>query len=108
MTGKSPDLFGYEEPARYPARPGFVRDSDTSREAADSVEQHVSELCGRVLAVIGRSDGATCDEVEATLDLRHQTASARIREMFLAGKIRDGCERRLTRSGRRATVWVLV
>lgn len=47
----------------------------------------------------------TCDEVEIVTGLKHQTASARIRELALKGLIKDSGKRRLTRSGRKAVVY---
>jgi hypothetical protein len=90
-------------------RAPFVRASDTSRQAASSIEPDARTLRGIVLAFVrGRSDnGATCDEVEIELGLRHQTASARIRELVQAKFLRDSGVRRLTRSGRGAAVWKL-
>jgi hypothetical protein len=49
----------------------------------------------------------TCDEVEVICKLRHQTASARIRELFVQSRIKDSGQRRLTRSNRTAIVWVV-
>jgi DNA adenine methylase len=78
---------------------------DTSIAAANSLSDSVDQLRSRVLVEIRERGGATCDEVEVALDLRHQTASARIRELTVEDKIRDSGERRLTRSGRKAVVW---
>jgi hypothetical protein len=50
--------------------------------------------------------GATCDEVEQALEGRHQTISARIRELVLMHFIIDSKVRRLTRSGRLARVYI--
>lgn len=99
------DLFG--EPY-YPSRPGYVRDADTSRDAADSLDESLlSRLRGEIFALIDvRGErGATCDEIEVALDLRHQTASARVRELALAELIFDTGQRRRTRSGRGARVY---
>jgi predicted transcriptional regulator len=51
--------------------------------------------------------GATCDQMEAALGLSHQTCSPRVNELMKAKKILPDPVRRMTRSGRRATVWVL-
>ncbi len=60
---------------------------DTSEEAAARIEPN--RLARRVLAFIQGTTGwgATCDEVERELGLRHQTASARCRELELASRI---------------------
>jgi predicted transcriptional regulator len=58
----------------------------------------------RVIKASGR-DGMTDDEIEVALGLRHQTASARRRELELMGRVfRVGT--RATRSGRQAGVYV--
>lgn len=83
-------------------------DQDTSEAAAHSLTTTtLSKLRLAVLQTIDSSiDGMTCDEVEVKLRMRHQTASARIRDLFLAGYIRDSGKRRRTRSKRFAIVWI--
>lgn len=85
----------------------YVVGSDTSRRAAESIEDGLNQMQEQVLSAI-RSDasGRTCDEVEHVLALRHQTVSARIRELACKSKIVDSGRRRVTRSGRAAVVWV--
>lgn len=69
-----------------------VQGSQTSELAAESMEKSIVGLRRDVLdCVSARPDGATCDEVEQILSMRHQTASARCRELVLMGKL----ERRL-------------
>ena len=51
--------------------------------------------------------GATDDEIERHLNMRHQTASARRRTLVLKGRVSDSERERRTRSGRWATVWVV-
>lgn len=53
-------------------------------------------------------NGATDDEMEAELGMRHQTVSARRRELVLKGLVRDSGSKRDTRSGRSATVWEII
>lgn len=86
----------------------FVVGSDTSREAAESLVDALPQLQSLVYGFIrGRGlGGATCDEVEVGLGLRHQTASARVYELANKGLIIDSGLRRRTRSGRRAAVYV--
>jgi predicted transcriptional regulator len=64
---------------------------------------------------LGRA-GATCDDIELLLGMAHQTASPRITELKKAGilvpkPLKGGnlfeYERRLTRTGSTAAVWVL-
>lgn len=87
----------------------YVSGSDTSKAAAEShAPASVSALKSLMLRFIAYSGGATCDEIEASLGLRHQTASARIKELKDTQKIRDTGTRRRTRSGRMAAVYEVV
>jgi hypothetical protein len=83
--------------------------AETSLEALDSVREQFPRLQGQVYYLIlnAGAHGATDDEIEYNTGLRHQTASARRRELVILGKIKDSGRRRLTRSGRRATVWIV-
>lgn len=92
----------------YPTTPGHVA-TDTSIAAAGEIAGDAASLRERVWRYIDSPGhwGRTCDEVEYALAMRHQTASARIRELVLAGRLIDSGERRLTRSGRRAAVYVV-
>ncbi len=92
----------------FPNLPGYVRGSDTSKGAADSMEDAAPFLRGKVLAHIRMSGsrGATDDELEVALGLSHQTASARRRELELLGQVMKTMQRRKTRSGRTAGVYV--
>lgn len=93
------DLFGGSVPR--------VSGSRTSAEAADSMAEHVNGIAAVVLSAIRQSGvrGMTCDQLEMELGLRHQTASARVRELFLRNAITSTSIRK-TRSGRSAQVWV--
>jgi hypothetical protein len=94
----------------YPERPGFVAGSDTSRDAAKRSDNSAGAIRIKILNYIEStgSRGATCDEVEETMQLKHQTASARIRELVLDDKIIDTGLRRKTRSGSGARIYVPV
>lgn len=85
----------------------FVRSSPTSKAAATSIEPTSGTLRAIVLAFIrGRgASGATCEEVEIALGMKHQTASARMRELAQAKLIVENGKRRTTSSGRAAAVW---
>ena len=85
--------------------PPYVRGSDTSEAAALSIEPLAGSLRAIVLSTLRVGGAMTCDEIEVELAMRHQTASARIRELALAGHIYDDGQRRKTRSGRFAVVW---
>lgn len=95
-------LFGEPRPT-----PPFVPTSDTSRGAADRIEPVTGKLRLLVFQSILQSPhGRTDDEIEVLLDMRHQTASARRRELVQQGKVEDSGLTRKTRSGSPATVWV--
>ena len=98
------DLF--DAASSYPEVPGFVRGNDTSMAAAARIEHTAASMRAKVVEHIrDQPDGATCDEVEVALGMRHQTASARVREAFLAGQIEMTADRRTTRSGSTARVY---
>lgn len=88
----------------------FSNGTDTSGIAADSVKKSAVSMEEQVLRFIqGRGfTGATDDEVEVALGLRHQTASARRRGLVVQGLVKASRRRRKTRTGRPATVWVSV
>lgn len=98
----------YMVPVSKPRRTKSYTPPETSLQAYESQKDKAPADKRKILAYIMREDlpkGATCDEVEAALSLSHQTASARIRELFQEGSIRDSGLRRNTRTGRKATVW---
>jgi hypothetical protein len=79
----------------------------TSHEAARSMESHVKQVRKGIAGFLrDRPQGATDDEIEQGLNLKHQTASAARRGLVIAGLVRDSGEVRKTRSGRNAIVWV--
>ena len=89
----------------YNGEPPHV-DVDTSIAAAHSMREAADSIRKRVFERISETKyGMTCDEIEVALDLRHQTASARLRELVLQGRLVDSKVRRLTRSGRWAVVY---
>jgi hypothetical protein len=93
----------------YGGTPPHVRGSDTSTAAAKSQLPKISALHKRIEAYI-RSQGAfgaTEDEVSAWGNYLHQTATARIRELVLHGRVQDSGGRRKTRTGRWARVYVV-
>lgn len=92
-----PDLFDYA--ARVP-----FSNPTTSKEAANSVRKDAHRLGGRVLDII-KAKPSTCDEIERMTGISHQTTSARIRQLALAGEVKDSGDKRPTSSGRRAIVW---
>lgn len=101
------NLWSNPNDRNYPDTPGH-NFRDTSIEAAKRMEPKAAALRLRVLGEIQvRGDfGATCDELVAAMGLLSQSASARLRELFLKGKIKDSGKRRLTRYDRNAIVWI--
>lgn len=81
---------------------------DTSKAAAHSVRGAVlrgmrAEIYHTIRAAGGH--GATCEEIEHALALKHQTASATIRGLVLTDHLHDSGARRKTSGGRSAIVW---
>ena len=93
---------------QYGGTPPHVKGSDTSRAAANSVAMDARHLRAVVFNhILGSGTvGMTCDQVEETMNGRHQTISARIRELRNEGRIVDSGRRRPTRSGRSAIVYL--
>jgi hypothetical protein len=87
---------------KYPDDPNYVAGSDTSLAAAEEIAGDAATLREKVWRHIAGTGSKTCDEVEMDLRMRHQTASARIRELVLAGRLTNTGRRQLTRSGRLA------
>jgi len=87
----------------------FVRGSETSEAAAEAKRPTAASDEGLVLDFITSrgSTGATDDELEVALGMLHQNASARRCSLVGKGLVRNSGARRPTRSGKRATVWML-
>jgi len=101
------DLFGQSEPDRYPDAPAF-RNTDTSREAAESVAPKLGRLQRLVLEAIKSrgAHGLTADECAETLGLDRYSVQPRTSELRLKGKIADSGKRRRNATGKSAIVWV--
>jgi hypothetical protein len=91
----------------YGGHPPYVKGSDTSKAAADSVDSSAAAMRLKIdaMALHRGPVGITCDEVEVSLSMLHQTASARIRELVQQGWLVDSGLRRMTRRNRKATVY---
>ena len=76
---------------------------ETSRNAYQSVD--VSHQRGKVLSMIKRLGGLTCDEAQVMLSMTHQSCSPCFTWLSKDGQIYDSGQRRDTRSGRKAIVW---
>lgn len=86
----------------------YVKGSQTSQEAAESMRPHAPTIRHRVFRYILEQGelGATDSQIETALALRHQTASARRRELELMGAVYRSKMCRRTGSGRMAGVYV--
>ncbi len=91
-----------------PAYRRFVeRYRETSWAAWESVRDLLPAVDARIVDAIRAQAGATADEIECVTGLSHQTVSAQIRHLAEAGILTASSERRPTRSGRAAIVWML-
>ncbi len=92
----------------YDGTPPHVPGSDTSLAAARSIARGITATHRRLLALfeLAKDYGYTDDEMERALEMRHQSVSARRRELVLLGKVVDSGKRRVTSSGRTAAVWI--
>lgn len=81
-----------------------------SAAAAKVAKRSRASDCRDIIAFIESrgSMGATCDEIEVALGLKHQTASARVYDLRNAERICNSGKTRATRSGCQATVYWLV
>ena len=92
----------------------FVKGSPTSAAAAESMVDHSTNIELQVLAYfmhMAAYSGATDDEIEVHLGLKHQTVSARRRQLERKGMVVKLYENgvrvtRPTRSGRKAGVYI--
>lgn len=83
----------------------FIDTSGASADKLNKSKRHQYRL--HIFEYIRERGGATCDEVEQALELRHQTASCFIRFLTQDDLLKDSGEKRITRAGRRAIVWVM-
>ena len=95
--------------------PPHVRNSETSRDAAEAIKDRVPSLQRKILDCIRQVPwGLTCDDVEALLQIKHQTCSARFRDLaacqppLIQKVLLDNGKyaRRKTRSGCGAYVYI--
>lgn len=88
--------------------PPFAVGSDTSQAAAEAIEDSAANLRARVLGFLIETGGATDEEVQLGLDMNPSTVRPRRGELVKMGRVKDSGQRRKTRSGRWAVVWVRV
>jgi transcription initiation factor IIE alpha subunit len=88
--------------------PPFQKHSETSRQAArDVLAKPMREIVLEALIHRGNR-GATDDELQTALGMDPSTERPRRVELERAGLVIDSGERRKTRSGREAVVWMAV
>jgi len=85
-----------------PGASRFIPRDPTVRSTIDKGSVRL-RILGKILMT---PNGATCEELEIRLGLSHQTASAAITALVKKGILVDSGERRTTRSGRKARVYV--
>ena len=95
-------IVNVESPAR------AVTVQETSVDALESVREIASGIRARVMSFIkDRGDhGATDQEIQDALGLGAQTQTPSRRNLAKRGEVVDSGEKRLTRSGRKAIVWI--
>ena len=82
------DIHYQQRPLIFEPSAPFVRDSETSKEAAESIRKDLGPMCRIIRSTIASSmNGLTCSEIEEQLEMKHQTASARLRDLQKAGFI---------------------
>jgi len=84
---------------------------ETSHDAAESVRSSLGKLARAVydeILIVHQASGSglTVDQLEQILGRSHQSVSARVNELRDKHWVKDSGQRRKTRSGRQAIVWV--
>jgi hypothetical protein len=83
---------------------------ETAHAAADAIAQTAGQLRAVVLSAIEKAGaaGATDEELQDRLGMPANTQRPRRWELERAGLVRDSGQRRPTKSGRNAVVWVVI
>jgi hypothetical protein len=103
------DLFPDTVADLYPQAPGYVKGSDTSREAAEAFKEPAHTIANRVLAeyIKAHPAGLTSNEVADRLGLTLINVRPRCAELHTGGFLTDSGQRRALSSGRRGAVLTL-
>lgn len=84
--------------------------TSTSMEAARAAAPKASEKAGQVYELLRRREhmhrGLTADEIEVAARMHSNTVTARVRGLVLEGWVYDSGQKRPTRTGRNAVVWL--
>ncbi len=59
-----------------------------SREAARAVEPHTPAMRHAIVALLAQEPGLTCEDIVTRLSFKHQTASARLNDLYRDGRVR--------------------
>jgi hypothetical protein len=100
-----PPVAGGREP--YNGHAPRVAGDETSSDAADAIEPVRAPSQIDVLAFIRSRGDATDEEIEMGLGRKHQSVSARRRELVQKGYVVDSGLRRMNSTGCSAHVWVV-
>jgi hypothetical protein len=88
--------------------PPSQRHSETSKAAAKSMKGKLGPLHHRILAYLeSHREGSTDEQMQIELDMLPSTERPRRIELQARGRVCDSGRTTLTRSGRKAIVWVL-
>jgi len=99
------EILFHPEMWNYPDRPGWVRGSDTSKDAALSLdEKHFTEVQAKILSLYKAGRELTADEVANLLNESILFIRPRISELMKLGFLKDTGDRRPNDSGRNARV----
>jgi len=110
---KPTKLMSTHQYSLFDGTPPHVSSSETSLDAAQQIKKSIGRLHKIILGVIKESEphGLTREQIENKTGLSHQTSSARVRELFLLGRLETRIDpetgksfKRPTSSGRNAEV----
>ncbi len=90
----------------YPYVAGSAKGSDTSQEAADSINPTLVQSQRTVFGALVEAGPMTGDQMAERIGWERWAVRPRLAELKRLGRIRDTGERRVNQaSGRRASVW---
>ena len=85
----------------------YQRHSDTSRAAAEDIEQSMGRLQARVYAFLAQNGPATDEMMQSALGMNPSTQRPRRIELLGKGLVCDSGRRALTKSRRHAFLWAV-
>lgn len=93
--------FGPAHNGRATSRNAALMNKPTAGSQRDRVLLAIQGVCSRGFP------GLTDEEIESITHMKHQTASARRRELVIGGFIKDSGQTKTNESGAQATLWVI-